>query len=48
MQDLAHACDMDYSQISRIELGKVNTKISTVNILAENLEVEVKVLFEFE
>ncbi|WP_343069110.1 helix-turn-helix transcriptional regulator [Hyunsoonleella aquatilis] len=47
MEDLSHVADMEYSQISRIERGVINTKISTVNALARALEIPVKDLFEF-
>ena len=47
MQELAFNTEMDYSQISRIEHGKINTRISTANILAKALDVPVKELFDF-
>ncbi|MFI5196451.1 MAG: helix-turn-helix domain-containing protein [Chitinophagales bacterium] len=38
--DLAFACnDKDYSQINRIELGKVNFSVSYLSLIAEVLEV---------
>jgi transcriptional regulator with XRE-family HTH domain len=48
MENLAHASNMEYSQISRIEKGQINTSISTVKILADALKVEVYELFKFE
>jgi len=48
MEDLANACDMEYSQISRIERGKINTKISTTNALAKGLKIPLKDLFDFK
>jgi transcriptional regulator with XRE-family HTH domain len=48
MQNLAYAIEVEYSQISRIELGKINTSISTVSELAKALEVPVTDLFNFE
>ena len=48
MEDLANSCDMEYSQISRIERGKINTKISTTNALAKGLKVPLKELFDFK
>ena len=41
--DLAYACDdTDYSQINRMELGKVNFSISFLALVAQKLEVDVK------
>jgi transcriptional regulator with XRE-family HTH domain len=38
--DLAFACgDKDYSQINRIELGKVNFSVSYFSLLAHALDV---------
>jgi len=48
MEDLAYISNMEYSQISRIERGIINTKISTVNKLATALEIPIKELFNFE
>lgn len=47
MEKLAHLCEMEYSQISRIELGQINTSIDTVKKIADALEIEVKELFDF-
>lgn len=41
--DLAFLCnDKDYSQINRVELGKVNFSISYLRLIADALEVPVK------
>jgi transcriptional regulator with XRE-family HTH domain len=41
--ELAFMCnDLDYSQINRMELGKVNFSISLLSLLARALEVEPK------
>ena len=41
--DLAFKCnDMDYSQINRVELGKVNFSISFLSLIATALEVKPK------
>ncbi len=38
--DLAFACnDKDYSQINRIELGKVNFSVSYLTLIAKVLDV---------
>ncbi|MGN6419490.1 MAG: helix-turn-helix domain-containing protein [Pseudobacter sp.] len=40
--ELAFKCnDVDYSQINRIELGKVNFSVSFLALLADALEVNV-------
>ena len=39
-QELANLCDIEHSQISRIELGKINTTISTIFLIASKLEIE--------
>ncbi len=48
IQYLADICNLEYSQISRIELGKINTSISTIFILSEALEIEPNELFKFK
>lgn len=41
--DLAFKCnDKDYSQINRVELGKVNFSVSYLSLIAAALEVEPK------
>lgn len=40
LEQLALEAGMSYSQISRIELGKINTSAFTVYILARTLSVE--------
>jgi transcriptional regulator with XRE-family HTH domain len=43
--DLAFKCnDKDYSQINRVELGKVNFSVSYLSLIAEALEVTPKKL----
>ena len=40
MTDLAFACnDIDYSQINRMELGKVNFSISYLILIAQILDI---------
>lgn len=48
MQTLAYTINVEYSQISRIELGKINTSISIAYEIANALEVSIKELFDFE
>jgi transcriptional regulator with XRE-family HTH domain len=39
---LANTCDIDYSQINRMELGKVNFGVSYLFRIADALEVDPK------
>lgn len=45
---LAQKCDVDHSNISKIEKGEIDLRISTVQELAKGLEVHPKELFDFE
>ena len=47
MRKLAVLADIEYSQLSRIELGQINTTISSAYNLAQALDVPVSTLFEF-
>jgi transcriptional regulator with XRE-family HTH domain len=40
-EDLAYACEMELSQIYRIEKGKVNATISTLEALSKGLEISI-------
>ncbi len=41
--ELAFKCDdIDYSQINRIELGKINFTVSYLKLIANALEIEVE------
>lgn len=42
--DLAYACDMEKSQVYRIEKGKVNATISTLEALAGGLGISISEL----
>lgn len=44
MEELAYACEVEYSQISRIELGKTNTTLTTLDALAKGLEITMQQL----
>lgn len=46
MQELADLSNIEYSQLSRIERGIINTSLSNVFILSEVLEIATKSLFE--
>lgn len=45
---LAVKCDMDNSQISKLERGVWDIQLSTIIILAKGLEVEPKELLDFK
>jgi transcriptional regulator with XRE-family HTH domain len=47
MQTLAYTINVEYSQISRIERGLINTSIGVVYEIAQALEIDVKELFDF-
>ena len=47
MRKFAVLADIEYSQLSRIELGQINTTISSAYNLAQALDVPVSTLFEF-
>lgn len=43
-ENLAFECGLEYSQINRIELGKINTSISHLFLIAKALKVSPKEL----
>lgn len=43
-EDLAYECGLEYSQINRIELGKINTSISHLFLIAKALKISPKEL----
>jgi transcriptional regulator with XRE-family HTH domain len=47
-QEFADMCDMELSQINRIELGKVNTTVSTLFRIAEVLEIKASKLLDVD
>ena len=42
IENLANECEVDYSQINRMELGKVNFSVSWLSKIATALNVKVK------
>lgn len=48
MQTLAYTINVEYSQISRIERGQINTSIGVAYEIAQALEIPIKDLFDFE
>lgn len=47
-EHFANMCDVEASQISRIELGKINTSLSQAIRIAAALNMEMKELFDFD
>ncbi|MCX2679850.1 helix-turn-helix transcriptional regulator [Galbibacter sp. EGI 63066] len=45
---LAQLCDVDYSDISKIEKGQIRIQLPTIYELAKGLGVHPKELFDFE
>ena len=48
MRYLADLADVNYTQIAKIETGKINTTISTAYALAKALDITLEQLFKFE
>jgi transcriptional regulator with XRE-family HTH domain len=48
LRDLETKCDLDYSQISKIENAKWDVQLSTIFELAKGLGVEPKELLDFK
>ena len=46
MEKLAELAGIEYSQVSRIEFGQINTTISTAHAVAQGLGVGIGELFE--
>ncbi len=47
LRQLAIRCNIDYSDISKIEKGNRNIQLSTILELSKGLEIHPKELFEF-
>lgn len=47
-RELAQKCDVDHSNISKIEKGEVDLRLSTIQELAKGLKISPKELFDFE
>lgn len=48
MRKLAAMAEIEYSQLSKIERGVINTTISTVQALSETLDIPTKEFFDFK
>ena len=47
MQTLADIINIEYSQISRIERGLINTSVGIIYEIYKDLEIDIKELFNF-
>lgn len=47
-RQLAQRCDIDHSNISKIEKGEVNITLSTILELSKGLKLQPKQLFDFK
>ena len=45
LEKLAHDAEMDYSQLNRIELGKINTSIYQIYQISNHLEISLPEIF---
>uniref|UniRef100_A0AAU6WLI7 Helix-turn-helix transcriptional regulator n=1 Tax=Chryseobacterium endophyticum TaxID=1854762 RepID=A0AAU6WLI7_9FLAO len=48
LRELAQLCDIDHSDISKIEKGQRNIQISTILELTKGLDIHPKDLFDFD
>lgn len=46
-QELAAKCNFEKSNMSRLESGRVNSTLATLNRIAQGLEVNIVELFKF-
>lgn len=47
-QELAAKCNLEKSNMSRLESGRVNSTLGTLNKVAQGLEVNIIELFRFQ
>lgn len=47
-RELAQKCEVDHSNISKIEKGEVDLRISTIQELSRGLEISPQQLFDFK
>ena len=47
-EDLANEADIPLSQIGRIERGETNPTISTLNVIADALDIQLRDLLDFK
>lgn len=47
-QELANRCNLELSQVNRIELGKINTSVSHLFLIAEKLGIQPQELITFK
>jgi len=47
-ETLSYLSDIELSTLNRIELGKANTSLTNIVSICEALEIQPKILFDFE
>jgi len=47
-EELGNLCNLELSQINRVELGKINTSVSHLFLIAQTLGVKPKDLLDFD
>lgn len=47
-EDVANEADIPLSQIGRIERGEINPTISSLFVISEALDIELKILLDFK
>ena len=47
-EQLSYSSKLEFSQISRIERGKINTSISQIAAICKALKIQPKELFDFD
>ncbi len=48
IENFAHESGIDYTQISRIELGKINTSIYQIYVITKKLDLPLRDILHFE
>lgn len=48
MESLANDAEIEYRQLGRIERGEINTTIISLLKIAKALNVDIKILFDFD
>lgn len=48
MEEMAYSIGIEYSKLSRIERGLINTSLSHAFVIAEYFQITPKELFDFE
>ena len=46
LERLAHEAEIDYSQLNRIELGKINTSVYQIYLICRHLKIPMTAIFQ--